>query len=63
MAYKMGINRPYLNDYCEKCRSFYLLDGDEARCKSIKMGMSDVMCIQVVKCHEFAEKEVKKDGR
>jgi hypothetical protein len=62
MTYKMGIDRPFLNDYCEKCVSCRLQDGDEARCTSIKMGMSDVMCVQVVKCHNFIEKEVKKDG-
>lgn len=56
MANTMIIERPFLNDYCEKCACCRLQDGDEARCTSVKMGMSDVMCVQVVECHGFIEK-------
>lgn len=51
------IKRPYLNDYCEKCKHHYLLDGDESRCRKIKQGMSDIMCVQVVECPYFAERK------
>ena len=58
----MEIERPMLNDYCEKCTWHYLLEGDESRCMDIRMGMEHVMCVQVVECHGFIEKKVKKDG-
>ena len=51
----MNIKEPYLNKYCEKCSFHYLLDGDESRCKAIKLGMSDVMCVQVKECCKFSE--------
>ncbi len=50
------IERPFLRDYCEKCIYHYLLDGDEARCRKIKVGKSDAMCVQVVRCGCFKEK-------
>ena len=50
------IERPFLNDYCENCINHYLLDGDEARCRKIKIGQSDVMCVQVVRCDCYKEK-------
>ena len=56
------IKRPYLNDYCEKCKHHYLLDGDESRCRRIKLGgtsgmVSNIMCVQVVECPYFAERK------
>lgn len=54
------IKRPYLNDYCEKCKHHYMLDGDEARCRRIKQGMSDMMCVQVVSCPYFSDAGRKK---
>ena len=62
MTYKMVIDRPCLNDYCDKCLYCRYQDGDEARCTAISMGMSDAMCVQVVECYYFKEKKVKKDG-
>ena len=53
MKYNWGIDRPMFTGYCEKCMNQYLLDGGEARCSAIKMGNSDVMCVQVVKCYNF----------
>lgn len=50
------IERPFLNDYCEKCINHYWLDGDEARCRKIKIGQSDAMCVQVVRCDCYKEK-------
>ena len=50
------IERPFLNDYCENCINHYLLDGDESRCRKIKIGQSDVMCVQVVRCDCYKEK-------
>ena len=50
------IERPFLNDYCENCINHYLLDGDEARCRKIKIGQSDVMCVQVMRCDCYKEK-------
>lgn len=47
--------RPLLNGYCEKCKHHYSLDGDESRCKKLKIGMSDIMCVQVVECPCFAD--------
>lgn len=49
------IERPFLNDYCDNCINHYLLDGDEARCRKIKLGKSDAMCVQVVRCDCFKE--------
>lgn len=51
----INIKEPYFNDYCEKCIYHYLLGGDEPRCKAIKLGMSDVMCVQVKECYKFSE--------
>lgn len=56
------IKRPYLNDYCEKCKHHYLLDGDESRCRKIRLGglggmIQHAMCAQVVKCDEYIAKE------
>jgi len=44
---------PCSNGYCEKCNYQYLLDGNEERCWKIKIGMSNVMCIQVVCCYDY----------
>ena len=51
------IKRPYLNDYCEKCKHHYLLDGDKSRCRKIKQGMIGMMCAKVVVCLYFAERK------
>lgn len=51
------IERPYLNDFCEKCKNHYLITTDESRCRKIKLGQSDVMCVQVVSCDYFDNKE------
>lgn len=51
------IERPYLNDFCEKCKNHYLITSDESRCRRIKLGQSDVMCVQVVSCDYFDNKE------
>ena len=45
-----------MNNYCEKCKNHYLLDGDESRCRAISLGMSSAMCVQVKECHKFKEK-------
>jgi len=50
------IEIPFLNDYCENCINHYLLDGDESRCRKIKIGQSDAMCVQVVCCDFYKEK-------
>lgn len=50
------IERPFLNDYCENCINHYLLDGDESRCRKIKIGQSDAMCVQVVRCDCYKKK-------
>lgn len=50
------IQNQYMNNYCEKCKSHYLLDGDESRCESIWLGMSNAMCAQVIECKKFKEK-------
>ena len=47
------IKRPYLSGYCEKCKNHYLLE-DESRCKKMKVGQSDVACVQVKRCEYFA---------
>ena len=52
------LKRPYLNDFCEKCKNHYLISSDESRCRKIKLGQSDVMCVQVVSCDYFKNKEV-----
>lgn len=52
----MDIKEPLFNDYCEKCKHHYLLDGDEDRCRAISLGMSNVMCAQVKECNKFKEK-------
>ena len=52
----MNIKEPYMNNYCDKCKNHYLLDGDESRCRAISLGMSSAMCIQVKECHKFKEK-------
>lgn len=57
MNKEKNIERPYLNDFCEKCIYHYLLDGDEARCSSTKLGMSSVMCVQVVSCDTYIPKK------
>ena len=49
------IERPFLKDFCEHCANHYLLDGEESRCKKIKLGQSYVMCAQVVRCDGFQE--------
>ena len=50
------VKRPYLKGFCEDCANCYLLEGDEARCRKIKFGTSDVMCVQVVRCDIFETK-------
>lgn len=52
----MKVEYPYMNDYCEKCKNHYFISEDEARCKVISLGMSDVMCAQVKECQKFEEK-------
>ena len=51
------IKRPLLNGYCEKCKNCYILDGDEERCIKIKIGMSNMMCVQIVECPYFIERK------
>lgn len=41
IAGKQFIDHPDMNGFCDKCRNHYLLDGDESRCRSISLGMSD----------------------
>ena len=53
------IERPYLKDFCEKCKNHYLITNDESRCRKIKLGQSDAMCVQVVKCEHFIENDFK----
>ena len=53
------IERPYINDFCEKCKNYYLITSDESRCKKIKLGQSDAMCVQVVRCEHFNENDFK----
>ena len=53
------IERPFFNGYCKKCVYCYLLDGDEERCRKIKLGMSNMMCVQVVECPYFTERKEK----
>ena len=55
------IKRPLLNGYCEKCTHCYLLDGDEERCRKIKLGISNMMCVQVVECPYFTERKKVQD--
>ena len=52
----MDIKEPYMNNYCDKCKNHYLLDGDESRCRVISLGMSSAMCVQVKECHKFKDK-------
>ena len=52
----MNIKEPYMNNYCDKCKNHYLLDGDESRCRAISLGMSSAMCVQVKECQKFKEK-------
>ena len=52
----LDIKEPYMNNYCDKCKNHYLLDGDESRCRAISLGMSSAMCVQVKECHKFKEK-------
>ena len=48
---------PFMNGECDKCENHYLLDGDESRCRVIKLGMSDAMCVQVRECNTFKSKD------
>lgn len=50
---KILILKPCLNDYCEKCKHSYWLDEDELRCRKIKLGSSEAMCVQIVRCLDF----------
>ena len=52
----MDIKEPYMNNYCDKCRNHYLLDGNESRYRAISLGMSSAMCVQVKECQKFKEK-------
>ena len=56
------IKDPYVNGECHKCTNHYLLDCDESRCRAIKLGMSDVMCVQVRECNTFRAKKSKQNG-
>ena len=56
MMSDMDIKEPYMNNYCDKCKNHYLLDGDESRCRAISLGMSSAMCVQVKECQKFKEK-------
>ena len=57
MSEQNVIKEPYFNDYCEKCTNHYLLDGDEDRCRAIRLGMSSAMCAQVKECKVFREQK------
>ena len=52
----LNIKEPYMNNFCDKCKNHYLLDGDESRCIAISLGMSSAMCVQVKECQKFKEK-------
>ena len=56
-----SIITPYLKGKCEECIYHYLLDGDESRCVAFKIGMSDVMCVQVKECGKYKKAENKND--
>ena len=56
MEDKNTIKHPCMNGFCDKCKSHYLLDGDESRCRKIKLGMSDAMCVQVRECYCYQPK-------
>jgi hypothetical protein len=62
MNKEKNIERPYLNDFCEKCIYHYLLDGDESRCSKIHLGMSSVMCAQVVSCDKYTPQKKYTEG-
>jgi hypothetical protein len=62
MNKEKNIERPYLNDFCEKCIYHYLLDGDEARCSKIHLGTSSVMCVQVVSCDKYTPQKKYTEG-
>ena len=48
---------PYRNGICEDCIHHYLLDGDESRCRTTRLGMSTVMCAQIVECQSYVPKQ------
>lgn len=50
------MERPFLNDYCQTCKYCWWIEKDEARCRKIKLGMSDEMCAKVIQCPFYQEK-------
>lgn len=54
---KQLIIRPYENFYCDKCIHYWLISSDEGRCSATKLGQSDAMCAQIVRCLNFKEKD------
>lgn len=48
---------PYRNGICENCIYHYLLGGDESRCSTTRLGMSDVMCAQIAECQSYVSKQ------
>ena len=56
MEDKNSIEYPCMNGFCDKCKSHYLFDGDESRCRKIKLGFSDAMCVQVSECYSYQPK-------
>lgn len=61
------IKYPYEAGICEKCIGFYLLEGNEPRCRKIKILASDAMCARVAACDRFisrklAEAAIQKGG-
>ena len=49
---KNMVLKPYLTNYCDKCRYSYYLE-DEQMCRAIKLDLSDATCIRIVRCIEF----------
>jgi hypothetical protein len=52
----MNIERPLINGFCLKCKNCWFLELNEPRCRGIKLGTSDAMCVQVKLCNCFVEK-------
>ena len=48
------MKNPYIDGVCEKCKNHYLVEnGEESRCRAIKLGSSDIMCAQVLECPRY----------
>lgn len=47
------VKKPFINDYCEKCKYHFLLDGHEDRCGTIVLGSSYAMCAQIAECSYY----------